>query len=160
MQPEKDETEALLFPQILKFGFVSMKEKFALAVYIDPGVLQLCDPFSLQPFIALTIPQTSYSFLDYFSFNENQLIGFNERQLLVIELDHEAKAADDSIFGIKSDLYDELKIQAMQADVRYPKKGLFKRVHTITESIEKYEKENAGKPTSRSATFQQFGKPS
>ena len=131
-----------------------MKEKFALAIYIDPGVLQLCDPFSLQPFIALTIPQTSYSFLDYFSFNDNQLIGFNERQLLVIELDHEAKAADDSIFGIKSDLYDELKIQAMQADVRYPKKGLFKRVHTIAESIEKYEKDNAGKPTSRSAAFQ------
>ena len=87
-----------------------MKEKFALAIYIDPGVLQLCDPFTLQPFVAFTIPQTSYSYLDFFSFNNTQFIGFNDRQLLVIELDHEAKAADESIFGVKSDLYDELKI--------------------------------------------------
>ena len=63
----------------------------------------------------------------------------------MIELDHEAKAKDESIFGVKSDLYDELKSQAMQADVRYPKKTIFNRVHTIAESIEKYEKENIGK---------------
>lgn len=78
--------------------------------------------------------------------------------MLVIELDHEAKAPDESIFGVKSDLYDELKIQAMQADVRYPKKTMFNRVHTIAESIEKYEQDNKGKPVSRRADFQQLGK--
>lgn len=96
--------------------------------------------------------------MDFFSFNRNQFIGFNDRQLLVIELDHEAKAPDESIFGVKSDLYDELKIQAMQADVRYPKKTMFNRVHTIAESIEKYEQDNKGKPVSRRADFQQLGK--
>lgn len=110
---------------------MTIQDKFALATYIDPGVLQLCDPFSLQPFIALTIPSTTYSFLDHFEFNQNRLIGFNERQMLVIELDREAKKPTESIFGLKSDLHDELKIQAMQADVKYPKKSMFNRVHTI-----------------------------
>ena len=53
----------------------------------------------------------------------------------MIELDHEAKAPDESIFGVKSDMYDELKIQAMQVDVVYKKKSMFNRVHTIAESI-------------------------
>lgn len=54
---------------------------------------------------------------------------------------------------MKSDLHDELKIQAMQADVQYPKKGMFNRVHTIQESVNKYEKENIGKSQSRMLEF-------
>jgi hypothetical protein len=38
-QADQEGADMLLFPSILKFGFVSMKEKFALAIYIDPGVL-------------------------------------------------------------------------------------------------------------------------
>lgn len=35
------------FPSILKFGFLHMEDNFSLAIFIDPGVFQLCDPFSL-----------------------------------------------------------------------------------------------------------------
>ena len=38
-QADQEGADLLLFPSILKFGFISMKEKFALAIYIDPGVL-------------------------------------------------------------------------------------------------------------------------
>jgi len=48
-----------------------MQDKFAMALYIDPGVLQLCDPYSLQPFISLTVPNTSYSFLEHLCFHNN-----------------------------------------------------------------------------------------
>lgn len=39
----------------------------------------------------------------------------------------------------------------MQAvfDIQYPKKGLFSKVHTIQESVDKYETENEGKVSSR-----------
>ena len=41
----------------------------------------------------------------------------------------------------------------MQAvfDIQYPKKGLFSKVHTIQESVEKYQQENEGKVSSRAA---------
>jgi hypothetical protein len=93
-----------MYPALLKFGFVQMQERFALALYIDPGVLQLCDPFTLQPFIAMTVPHTTYSFLDHFLFDSNRLIAYNDRQLLVVELDHEIKTAEESIFGVRTDL--------------------------------------------------------
>ena len=41
----------------------------------------------------------------------------------------------------------------MQADVRYPKKGMFNRVHTIKEAVAKYEKDNLGKTSTRMAEF-------
>lgn len=134
-----------------------MQDKFALALYVDPGILQLCDPFSLQPFIALQIPVTTYSFLDYFMFHRNLLVTYNERQLLVVELDNEAKQPEESIFGMRADLHDELKIQAMQDyHLKYPKKSMFNRVHTIQESVSKFEKDNLGKPSSRLLEYQQF----
>lgn len=68
-----------------------MHDNFALALYLDAGVLQLCDPYSLQPFIALKIPLTQYSFFDHIMFHQNQLIAYNNRQLLLVELDQEAK---------------------------------------------------------------------
>ena len=61
-----------IYPQIMKVGFVETKGRFALALCCDPGVLQLCDPFSLQPFIALIIPSNKYMFLEYF-----MVIGLN-----------------------------------------------------------------------------------
>ena len=54
-----------------------MHEKFALVLFIDPGVLQLCDPFTLQPFLAMTIPSTVFSFLDHFMIENNQMIAYN-----------------------------------------------------------------------------------
>ena len=51
-------------------------------------------------------------------------------------------------------MYDDVRIQAIKADFKYPKKSMFNRVHTIQESIEKFEKENIGKATSRKAEFQ------
>ena len=59
----------------------------------------MVDPFTLQPFLALTISSNQYAFLDHFKFVENQLIGYNHRQVLIIELDSEAKAFDTSIFA-------------------------------------------------------------
>ena len=88
---EKGQSQSI-YPQILKLGFMSVAEKFGLAIYIDPGVLQLCDPFTLQPFIALTVSTSTYSFLDHFLFHKNMLIGYNERQLVVVELDHDPEA--------------------------------------------------------------------
>ena len=89
-------------------------------------------------------------------FSNNQLIGYNHRQVLIIELDNEAKPFDTSIFAQKSDLFCHLKMQAMQAvfDIQYPKKGLFSKVHTIQESVDKYELENEGKVSSRAADLQ------
>ena len=76
-----------------------MQEKFAMAIYIEPGVLQLCDAFSLKPFVAMKMPINFFSYMDYTKFNNNQLIGLNNRQLLLIELDHELKRDEDtSIF--------------------------------------------------------------
>ena len=58
-----------IYPQIMGVGFLKTKDKFALALCCDPGVLQLCDPFSLQPFIALIIPSNKYMFLEHFMFH-------------------------------------------------------------------------------------------
>jgi hypothetical protein len=90
-------------------------------------------------------------------FHKNLLIAYNERQLLVVELDSESKQPEDSIFGMRADLHDELKIQAMQDyTLKYPKKSMFNRVHTIEEAVSKFEKENLGKPSSRLLEYQQF----
>ena len=64
-----DQEPGDIYPRIMKIGFVKTKDKFALALCCDPGVLQLCDPFSLQPFVALTIPSNKYMFLEYFMFH-------------------------------------------------------------------------------------------
>lgn len=76
-----------IFPQILKIGFLQMEGNYSLAILIDPGVFQLVDPFSLQPFYAMTIPHSHFSFLEHMKIHNNRLIGFNDRQLLVVELD-------------------------------------------------------------------------
>lgn len=51
-------------------------------------------------------------------------------------------------------MHDDVRIQAIKADFKYPKKSMFNRVHTIQESIDKFEKENVGKATSRKAEYQ------
>ena len=79
---------------------------------------------------------------------------------MVIELDQEAKGRNEqSIFAMRTDIHDETKIQAIQADYKYPKKTMFNRVHTVQESVDKYEKDHAGKTQSRMAEFQQFEQP-
>lgn len=86
------------------------------------------------------------------------MFGYNNRQLLIVELDQETKSQQElSIFGMRTDIHDETKIQAIQADYKYPKKTFFNRVHTVQESVDKFERDNAGKNISRMAEFQQFG---
>ena len=74
--------------------------------------------------------------MDYFIFDQERLIGANQHQLLIIELDQEIRVTNNtSIFSARADLIDELQVQALQVDVKYPKGGMFKRVHTISESL-------------------------
>ena len=72
----------------------------------------------------------------------------------MVELDNEMKG-ENSLFANQSPIFDKLKAQATQDvfDVTYPKKGIFNKVHTIDEAIQKFEKENIGKPMSRKAEF-------
>ena len=83
------------------------------------------------------------------------LIGYNERQLVVIELDHD-QDKEDSLFSIRAELHDDQKLKAMKADIKYPKKTMFNRVHTIKESIQKYEQEykDKGIKSTRFAEYQ------
>lgn len=46
----------------------------------------------------------------------------------------------------------------MQADVKYPKKGIFNRVHNIKDAIEKYEKDKKGEVINRKVEFQMNSK--
>ena len=127
-----NEAEEEHFPQILEIGFINFDGRIALGLICDPGVFQLCEPFSLQPFMAVTIPNSLYAFLDKFNFDQNRLTGVNQHQLLLIELDQELKEkTGSSVFSSRADLIDELQVQALQADVKYPKTSMFKRVHTI-----------------------------
>lgn len=118
--------------------FCYMAGRFALAVYLDPGIFQLCDPYTLQPFIALTLPMSQYCFMDHFLLRDNQLLCYNDRQMLMIELDSEVKGVK-SIYHMKTDLIETERLE-LKVDYKYPKKGMFAKVHTIQESLDKYEK--------------------
>ena len=58
----------------------------------------------------MTIPSTTFSLLDHFLLDSNRLIAYNHKQLLIVELDHEAKPQGEGIFGMKQELHDEMKI--------------------------------------------------
>ena len=60
-----------------------------------------------------------------------------ESQAILIELDYEVKEMD-TIFPDQVDLVDNVLLDA-KPDMVYPQKSMFKRIHTIQESVTKYE---------------------
>ena len=59
--------------------------------------------------------------------------------------DDPAAASRESVFAVSISLREEARIKAIKPDVKYPKKGMFNRVHTIKEAIDKFEEDNSGK---------------
>lgn len=84
-------------PLLMQFGFLVVKTKFALILIIHDRNIQFLDPFTLQPFTSILLP----SFLpsSKFKLYNNILFSFGLRNLLMIELDYEAKSENESIFG-------------------------------------------------------------
>ena len=60
-------------PPISYVNFIQIQGNFALCLILDAGVLQLCDPFSLQPFLSLKLPLSHGCFADHYSIENNIL---------------------------------------------------------------------------------------
>ncbi len=61
------------------------------------------------------MPRDSLYLLDNVEFMCNLLIGYNHRQLAIIELDNEAKDDNESLFYQRSELHDTLRVAAFES---------------------------------------------
>lgn len=102
-------------PGFLRAGLVEFDGKFALAVFLEEAnCLQFCEPYSLQPFLALSLSPQKVFLLEHLDITANVLVGYNHRQLVAIELDNDGKDETNSCFFVKQDLHDPLRFSLLK----------------------------------------------